>query len=417
MEHRPRAERPLRVVPFLVTVLVTTIACAQKLSVGVDDGSDDDAGSSTPSFTPPSDGGDADVEPTPTETLNTCIGTECVWPRATCDDGSIARCNIDLLTDNDNCGECGNKCGSYKPLSMGTQCTEGKCRPFCTDSARQDCNGRLEDGCESNVLRDRNNCGQCGNQCPEGLSCENGACACSYPEVVQNGACVCGYGTVLCDGYCTDVSIDNWNCGSCGIVCPYVDMPCDPKDLPPYTSYSCAGGQCGQFGCSDYRRKDCNGDLSLGCDSSDGCEVDISTDPENCGACGNKCAPGQYCRQYGGKYQCVCGPGETACGDLAGSGDISCVDVSSDTANCGACGHACPTLPNAKAVCQSGICGFECPPNKADCNGDWTDGCEVDLLSNMKNCGACGQACDVDGGQPCVNGSCLMVECDAGIPH
>ncbi len=161
--------------------------------------------------------------------------------------------------------------------------------------------------------------------------------------------------------------------------------------------------------------------MQLGCDSVDGCETFVLEDPNNCGVCGNKCAPGQYCRAvFGGNTpECVCGPAETACGNFEDPEEaVTCVDLSNDPNNCGGCNHACPTVPNAKAVCRSGVCGLECPANRADCNGSWAGGCEVDLLSNMKNCGACGNACDTDAGQPCINGSCFMVECDAGEgPH
>ncbi len=388
---------------MVVGFALQSCAADVSLGLGLDDAGVEEAGSSTPSFTPPPDAGLADAELTPAEPLKECIGTECVWPRATCGDGSIARCNVDLLTDNNNCGECGHKCEQYIEVSLGSQCMGGKCRPFCTHSSLQDCNGLVDDGCEADVSSNTENCGTCGNKCPEGIPC-------------RNGTCTCGDGMVVCNGECVDLATDDNNCGACGNACEFVAEPCAPKDLPPNTRYKCAKGQCGQFVCSSSDRKDCNGDLKLGCNSTDGCEVEVSTDPNNCGACGNKCAPGQFCRNYMGSNQCVCGPGETACGDIVSEyGLFDCVDVMTDAKNCGGCGHACPSAPNANAVCRSGICGLECPPNRADCNGDWADGCEVDLLSNMRNCGACGQACDVDGGQPCINGSCLMVECDAGI--
>jgi hypothetical protein len=62
-----------------------------------------------------------------------------------------------------------------------------------------------------------------------------------------------------------------------------------------------------------------------------------------------------------------------------------------------------------------GLCSRECVPGYADCNGDPADGCEVELKSNPANCGACGNQCNMGAGQPCVEGKCLMVECDAGL--
>jgi len=387
-------------------------SCASDVSLGRGF-PDADAGGAAPApsdngFTPlPGTDASAPVDAAaeaPLEPLKECIGTECVWPRATCGDGSIARCNIDLLTDNDNCGECGHKCEDYTLVSLSTKCTDGKCRAFCTTPNAQDCNGLIDDGCETDVMMNPKHCGACGVECPEGVPCNNGVCGCAG-------------GLVSCNGQCVDILTDDDNCGACGNVCPAVSSPCDGGTLPPYTKYKCAKGVCGQFICSSVTRRDCNGDMQLGCGSSDGCETDVYHDPNNCGSCGNECAPGQYCRSLlGAPPQCVCGPGETACGNLlVPDAEIQCVDLSNDPQNCGACGHVCPTSPNANAVCRSGICGLECPPNRADCNGDWADGCEIDLLSDMRSCGACGQACNVDAGQPCINGTCLMVECDAGV--
>ncbi len=56
----------------------------------------------------------------------------------------------------------------------------GQC--VCAGSVA-DCNGRTEDGCESDPLVDELNCGRCGRGCPSGVSCEAGECACEESEV------------------------------------------------------------------------------------------------------------------------------------------------------------------------------------------------------------------------------------------
>jgi hypothetical protein len=355
------------------------------------------AGSPSPSFTPPADGGTSPDAEAKTETVKECIGTQCAWPLATCDDGAVARCNVDLLSDNDNCGACGHKCDQYGWVDLGAQCSNGECKPFCMLAGLQDCNGLIDDGCEADTSSDANNCGTCGKKCPSGQPCYQGACGCPS-------------GYALCNGQCTDISKDNRNCGACGNICP----PSAYEPCGPNTVSACNNGLCGQTTC---RRgyADCNGDVRTSCNSADGCEVDLFKDSNNCGQCGNKCAAGKYCRSlHDAPPGCICGPDETVCGDL---NNLTCADLANDPSNCGACDHACPTKPNAVAMCRSGFCGFECPPNRADCNGDWADGCEVDLLSNMKSCGACGHACDADAGQPCINGKCLMVECSPGATH
>jgi hypothetical protein len=65
--------------------------------------------------------------------------------------------------------------------------------------------------------------------------------------------------------------------------------------------------------------------------------------------------------------------------------------------------------------CNKGICAYECATGFADCNGSSADGCETNLRTHAGNCGACGNACDVAAGQPCVEGKCLMTDCDAGV--
>lgn len=64
-------------------------------------------------------------------------------------------------------------------------------------------------------------------------------------------------------------------------------------------------------------------------------------------------------------------------------------------------------------TCQSGTCADvnECAASPcqnggtlADCNGNSSDGCEVNLQSDADSCGACGIVCSA--GQICSNGTC-----------
>ncbi|MBN2722652.1 MAG: hypothetical protein JXR95_01120 [Deltaproteobacteria bacterium] len=48
---------------------------------------------------------------------------------------------------------------------------------------------------------------------------DNGTSPCPDGTVCDSGLCVCDTGGILCNGTCTDVSSDNNNCGSCGVVC------------------------------------------------------------------------------------------------------------------------------------------------------------------------------------------------------
>jgi len=68
-------------------------------------------------------------------------------------------------------------------------------------------------------------------------------------------------------------------------------------------------------------------------------------------------------------------------------------------------GELC-SAPNATCVCTgaSGCAIGSCDTGWDDCNSLYGDGCEIDLLSDELNCGACGAACPA--GWSCNSGSC-----------
>ncbi len=83
-----------------------------------------------------------------------------------------------------------------------------------------------------------------------------------------------------------------------------------------------------------------------------------------------------------------CATGRTACNG-------ECVDLATDSSNCGACGRVC----GADQACRSGECDSSCPADHEMCG----DLC-VDLASNSSHCGACGQSCSGD--EECRSGEC-----------
>ena len=115
-------------------------------------------------------------------------------------------------------------------------------------------------------------------------------------------------------------------------------------------------------------RKDCDGDKV--------CETDPLTDPRNCGACGTTCGVFKVCSDG----RCVCEPGRTPCGISccrpgAACCDGRCVDLSDDPDNCGACGSRC----GEGQVCQGGSCcvptGGTCSQSADCCNTEGFDAC------------------------------------------
>jgi hypothetical protein len=267
-----------------------------------------------------------------------------------------------------------------------------------------DCNGTIDDGCETDTNKDPNNCGVCGHACAAGQSCFEGKCGCTAPLI----ECPTDDGPK-----CINPKTDDANCGGCGTLCdafPTGDGLCSPP--PPNAYYGCKAGTCGHMKCGG-TSADCNNDIGTAGCASDGCEVvDIKTDHDNCGGCGIKCTGDEQCVDEGFGYECAvpCTRfGKTQC-------PFGCADLLTDTLNCGGCENNCPAAAaNQIASCDKGLCSYACAPGFADCNENAADGCEVNLNTHAGNCGACGNSCDVGAGQPCIEGKCLTVPCDAGV--
>ena len=95
-----------------------------------------------------------------------------------------------------------------------------------------------------------------------------------------------------------------------------------------------------------------------------------------------------------------CPAGQTACGG-------ACVDLMTDMANCGACGEVCES-GLVGVACIGGAClRVTCPPALTECGtgGEprpYEEHC-FDLASDPNNCGACGNAC---ASGACTGGAC-----------
>ena len=156
--------------------------------------------------------------------------------------------------------------------------------------------------------------------------------------VISADGSVCPAPRIICGEVCVDASADPAHCGGCGMACAAASQ--------------CISGVCV---CPP-------GDPSCG---------DIG-DPDRCG--GRRCADERYCSSG----SCVCRPGLT---DVSGT----CLDLQTDPQNCGAPGQRCD------GVCSGGRCARDCPAPRRECNG----GC-VDLQTDPLNCGDCGNTCDRD---------------------
>lgn len=81
-------------------------------------------------------------------------------------------------------------------------------------------------------------------------------------------------------------------------------------------------------------------------------------------------------------------------------------DLTSDVNRCGACDSRCAVAAGT-AACVAGSCVVgACDAGRGDCDGSASNGCEADLAS-VTHCGACGNACGA--GQACTAGVCTSV--------
>jgi hypothetical protein len=226
-----------------------------------------------------------------------------------------------------------------------------------------------------------------------------------------DGGPACPTGQTPCSGEagttCADLTSDPANCHACGSACPV------GNNTP-----SCSGGVCG-LGTCNTNFEDCDQDASNGCESNQ------NTDTNNCGSCGHGCTGGELCAQ--GKCSIGCSTGQTAC-YRTGDGGLTetpttfggyCTTLTSDTQNCGACGNVCPSI-NDSTQCN-GTCGvLQCTPGFADCDTDASNGCEINTTNDPKNCGGCNVGCAAScvnhvSGVSCSGSTCAITGCMPGF--
>ena len=327
------------------------------------------------------------------------------------------------------CACASNGCNSGDVISYAGE----KCEPECGAQALC-CAGACAD-----IRNDAYNCGQCWNQCRNNQICDDGAC-----KDRAAAACVpeCAAGEQCCAGACADLKTDPNNCGVCGNACPEgvacAGGSCDAK--PPCECES--GKVCNDDGdCVE----SCGGIL---CAVGEQCCGDVCSALDSvadCGACGNAC-PEQspYCKDGQCADACVpsdcaaanaqCGKINDGCGTILECGACEsgkvcnanqCADACVPTTcenmqkNCGfiddGCGNSilCGTCDEKTQICNNNICIDRCAPTTCEALnnacGTIDDGCAATI-----DCGACpsGQICK---NNACVSDAtpCVPVTCEA----
>ena len=127
--------------------------------------------------------------------------------------------------------------------------------------------------------------------------------------------------------------------------------------------------------------------------------------PDLCTACQENA---NSCQDYKDETTCLQNPCNVATGESCSwnSQTSTCADLNNDVSNCGAIGNSC-NLQNARGRCESGVCLIEsCNQGFRNCNGDLSDGCELDARNDPNNCGECGNSCAANNALTCEQGQC-----------
>jgi len=178
----------------------------------------------------------------------------------------------------------------------------------------------------------------------------------------------------------------------------------------PNATPACVSGACAVQSC-DGGYADC--DAVAG----NGCEIAMSSfpnDPAHCGGCNLACPMGANAVAQCSASMCslVCNPGYADCNINAVDGCE--VSLTSDPDNCGSCGLSCPFRPASTRTCVASACSYTCNGTFVDCNGLPADGCEVQgntFPSNSSHCGGCNLACTL----PNALGVCSSSTCQSTV--
>ena len=211
--------------------------------------------------------------------------------------------------DNNSVNSCGASCTACQPPANGTATCNGTSCGFTCNSGFHAC---------GNACVDNNSINSCGASCTACQPPANGTSTCNGTSC----GFTCNAGTHVCGNACAD----NTSVNSCGTV------SCSACQPPANSSATCNGTSCG-FTCA-------GGFAACG----NAC-VNLSVDPNNCGACATICpAPRTVCTAAA----CACpGGAPNYC-----SGSNTCVDFQTDANNCGSCGHGCLGGTCAGGMCQ-----------------------------------------------------------------
>ena len=370
------------------------------------------------------------AQPPDPESFATCEAKVCTLTCGNplfgdCNTKTSDSCETNLLTAIAHCGACGETCS---PDNAVGQCVAGNCLIDTTAPGTEEgclgtyanCNGETDDGCEADLSSDAETCSSCDVAC----SATNGTPDCDAG--VCNIDCASGFDDCnddTSDGCEVDLTVSTLHCTQCFNACSAV-----PPAVPVCDGTQCIGITCNGVG-------DCGGVQPCGaCDPDTQCN-DLLTTTTNCGGCGISCIAANavtVCEDTG-SYACAI---ESCSGTYLDCDQeyLNGCEIETDTNKnrCGDClssdpaggsGEDCDATKGpqvAQTDCSAGACTvLACNSGYADCNGTWSDGCEVNLNTSNLHCGGCtaGPTTTWDGGASCSNlphatGSCSTGTCN-----
>ncbi|MGH7281157.1 MAG: hypothetical protein ACRELY_06525, partial [Polyangiaceae bacterium] len=177
----------------------------------------------------------------------------------------------------------------------------------------------------------------------------------------------CGAGQKACVGTCVAETDPSSGCSG----------PCTACAEPTNAQAACIlqnGALACGLGVCNPKYADCDNN------PANGCETQLTV-RAHCGSCGNDCNQ-EFCETQGTASICsaTCDAPNTLCPPDAGAAPQECVDTTTDTANCGACGVNC-AVPNGVGSCDNSTCNIACDANYFLCAG-------ACVLPSDSQCGA-----------------------------
>lgn len=189
----------------------------------------------------------------------------CNANRGDCDLDVSNGCEVDLLTNRNHCNSCGNACGF--PNGTGA-CQGGTCVAGTCNANFGNCDSQFNNGCETDLRTSAASCGACGASC----SSNHVTPTCTASQCT--GACVSGFDDCNNDKRADgcEASLDAvGTCGACTTNCA--------TQVQHANAVACSLARLCDYGTCENGFSDCDGNRSNGCETSGGC-VDFSVPPD-----------------------------------------------------------------------------------------------------------------------------------------